>query len=68
MKYIAILRDSFREALDSKVLYVTFGLSGLMVLFVASLGLFKFIGTELFPQTDAGQFMIRLRAPSGLRR
>ncbi len=27
----------------------------------------KFIGTELFPQVDAGQFMIRMRATPGLR-
>ncbi len=42
-------------------------LGGVAVLFAGSLFLFKFTGTELFPQTDAGQFMIRLRAPTGLR-
>jgi len=40
---------------------------GIMVVFVLSLGLYAFIGTELFPGTDAGQFMIRVRAGSGLR-
>jgi ABC-type transport system involved in multi-copper enzyme maturation permease subunit len=39
MKYLAVLRDSFREALDSKVLYVTVVLSGLMVLFIASISI-----------------------------
>jgi ABC-type transport system involved in multi-copper enzyme maturation permease subunit len=39
MKYLAILRDSFREALDSKILYVTFGLSGLLVLFIGSVSI-----------------------------
>jgi ABC-type transport system involved in multi-copper enzyme maturation permease subunit len=37
MKYFAILRDSLREALDSKVIYVMFGLSGLVILFVLTL-------------------------------
>ncbi|HZI31371.1 MAG TPA: efflux RND transporter permease subunit, partial [Candidatus Binatia bacterium] len=37
------------------------------VLFIGSMLLFKFIGTELFPQVDAGQFMIRMRATPGLR-
>jgi ABC-type transport system involved in multi-copper enzyme maturation permease subunit len=37
MKYLAILKDSLREALDSKVLYVLLGLSLLLVLFVATL-------------------------------
>jgi ABC-type transport system involved in multi-copper enzyme maturation permease subunit len=36
MKYLAILHDSFREALDSKVLYVLLALSGLLTLLVAS--------------------------------
>jgi ABC-type transport system involved in multi-copper enzyme maturation permease subunit len=36
MKYLALLRDSFREALDSKVIYFTFGLSALLVLFLLS--------------------------------
>lgn len=35
MKYFAILKDSFREALDSKVLYVMLVLSTLVILFVA---------------------------------
>src|SRR5439155_10775255 len=42
-------------------------LFGVAVLFIVSMLLFKFIGTELFPQTDAGQFMIRMRATPGLR-
>lgn len=36
MKYFAILKDSLREALDSKVLYFTAGLSCLVILAVAS--------------------------------
>jgi ABC-type transport system involved in multi-copper enzyme maturation permease subunit len=36
MKYLAILKDSFREALDSKVLYVMVALSLLAALFIAT--------------------------------
>jgi multidrug efflux pump subunit AcrB len=42
-------------------------LAGVAVLFVVSMLLFRFIGTEMFPRVDAGQFMIRLRATPGLR-
>ncbi|MCC6981497.1 MAG: efflux RND transporter permease subunit [Candidatus Melainabacteria bacterium] len=35
--------------------------------FVASLGLYPVLGKQLFPQSDSGQFMVRLRAPSGTR-
>lgn len=37
MRYFAILKDSFREALDSKVMYVLFAISTLSVLVVATL-------------------------------
>jgi len=37
------------------------------VLFVATLGAYRLIGTELFPRTDAGQFIINLRTPRGSR-
>jgi ABC-type transport system involved in multi-copper enzyme maturation permease subunit len=37
MKYLAILKDSLREALDSTVFYVMIGLSTLVILFVATL-------------------------------
>jgi ABC-type transport system involved in multi-copper enzyme maturation permease subunit len=37
MKYLALLRDSFREAMDSKVLYFTFGLSVVLILILTSM-------------------------------
>ena len=37
MKFLAILRDSLREALDAKVIYFLFGLSSLVILLAASL-------------------------------
>lgn len=40
---------------------------GLTALFVASLFLYPIIGVAFFPRTDAGQFSIRLKAPTGSR-
>ena len=37
------------------------------ILFVVSIAAFPLIGTELFPRTDAGQFVIQFRAPLGTR-
>jgi hydrophobic/amphiphilic exporter-1 (mainly G- bacteria), HAE1 family len=39
----------------------------LLGLFVASLGIYPFLGLSFFPQTDAGQFTINLKAPTGTR-
>jgi ABC-type transport system involved in multi-copper enzyme maturation permease subunit len=38
MKFLAILKDSLREALDTKVFYVMVGFSLLVILFVGSVG------------------------------
>jgi|HubBroStandDraft_6_1064221.scaffolds.fasta_scaffold00445_5 HAE1 family hydrophobic/amphiphilic exporter-1 len=38
-----------------------------LIAFVVSLGLFPFIGVAFFPRTDAGQFVIDLKSPSGTR-
>ena len=35
--------------------------------FVLSLGLYPLLGLAFFPQTDAGQFTINLKAPTGTR-
>lgn len=42
-------------------------LVALAILFGASLLLFPKLGTAFFPQTDAGQFVVRVKAPSGTR-
>jgi HAE1 family hydrophobic/amphiphilic exporter-1 len=44
-----------------------FTLAGFMLLFVASLALWPLLGLSFFPRTDAGQFVINLKAPSGTR-
>ena len=39
----------------------------LSLLFVASLGIYPLLGLAFFPQTDAGQFTINLKVPTGAR-
>jgi multidrug efflux pump subunit AcrB len=42
-------------------------LTGFGLIFVLSLGLFPLLGLSFFPRTDAGQFVINLKAPTGTR-
>jgi multidrug efflux pump subunit AcrB len=42
-------------------------LLGFGLLFVVSLGLYPFLGRAFFPRTDAGQFVVSFKAPSGTR-
>jgi multidrug efflux pump subunit AcrB len=37
------------------------------IVFVASLLLFHFVGLSFFPQTDAGQFVLNVKAPTGTK-
>ena len=39
----------------------------LMLVFVASLGLYKLLGVAFFPSTDAGQFTVSVKVPTGTR-
>jgi multidrug efflux pump subunit AcrB len=39
----------------------------LLLLFGASLGIYPLLGVSFFPRTDAGQFTINLKAPTGTR-
>ena len=52
-----------RRALRFPVLTIVL----LLALFVASLGLYRFLGVAFFPRTDAGQFTINLKVPTGSR-
>jgi multidrug efflux pump subunit AcrB len=54
---------SVRWALKRPALTVT-ALAGI---FVASLGIYPFLGLAFFPRTDAGQFTINLKVPTGTR-
>jgi multidrug efflux pump subunit AcrB len=44
-----------------------FTLAAFAVVFAASLALFPMLGLSFFPRTDAGQFVIDLKAPTGTR-
>ncbi len=61
------VRRRYVRALD-RVLQVRWRVLGATaVLFLVSMLMFKLIGTELFPQSDAGQFSVKVRATTGLR-
>src|SRR5713101_4834168 len=61
------VRSRYTRALD-RVLQLRWRMLGATAaLFVMSMLLFKLIGTELFPQSDAGQFTVKVRATTGLR-
>src|SRR5437667_6052921 len=61
------LRQRYIHALD-RVLQLRWPVLGATAaLFVVSMLVFKLIGTELFPQSDAGQFTVKVRATTGLR-
>jgi len=50
MKFLAILKDSFREALDSKVFYAMIGLSLLLILLVGSVSFKPLSADEALPK------------------
>jgi multidrug efflux pump subunit AcrB len=63
--------ESFLRVYD-KVVGVTMRspvltLAAFGVVFVLGLGLFPLLGLSFFPRTDAGQFVINLKAPTGTR-
>jgi multidrug efflux pump subunit AcrB len=61
------LRDGYAAILRLAVRWRWITVIVSLVLLAASLPLYRFIGQELFPATDAGQIVINLRAPSGTR-
>jgi multidrug efflux pump subunit AcrB len=52
-----------RRSLDRKLVVI----GGVAALFFVSLAMYPLLGTELFPETDAGAFTINFRAPAGSR-
>ncbi len=63
----ARLKAGYASLLERALLNRTRLLGAVAALFVASVLAVPWIGTELFPTVDAGQFMLRVRAPSGTR-
>ena len=62
-KLLDVYERWVRRALDRPALTV----AALMGVFVLSLGLYPLLGVSFFPRTDAGQFTINLKAPTGTR-
>lgn len=63
----ARLRDGYGRMLRWSLAHTGTVLGVAGAIFLGSLLLVLFIGTELFPEVDAGQFMVRVRASSGTR-
>src|SRR5437899_1405633 len=61
------VRARYSGALDRILQMRRLVLGATAALFILSMFIFKLIGTELFPQTDAGQFAVKVRATTGLR-
>ncbi len=51
------------HALDHKLIVI----SAVAILFAVSMAMYPLLGTELFPETDAGTFIINFRSPTGTR-
>jgi HAE1 family hydrophobic/amphiphilic exporter-1 len=73
-RFNAWFNRNFNRLLDAYERAVRFALKapGLTVallfgIFVASLGIYPFLGLAFFPQTDAGQFTVNLKVPTGSR-
>ncbi len=62
-RFAARYEQVLHRALNRKGLVI----GCIAVLFVVSMVGYRAIGTEFFPRTDAGQFIINLRAPVGTR-
>ena len=60
-------RDGYRAVLETAVHYRRTFLVGFGVFCVVSLGFGMYLGRDFFPQVDAGQIRLHLRARSGLR-
>ena len=59
--------DWYERTVRIAVKYPAVTVIGLMGLFVASLGIGPLLGLAFFPQTDAGQFTVNVKVPTGTR-
>jgi multidrug efflux pump subunit AcrB len=65
-KFESMLR-SYERWVRWVLVYPAKTLIAFAIAFVCSLGLYAFLGLSFFPRTDAGQFIINLKAESGTR-
>jgi hydrophobic/amphiphilic exporter-1 (mainly G- bacteria), HAE1 family len=62
-KFLDFYEKSVRKALE----YPRLTVAGILGAFVLSFLLVPFLGVSFFPRTDAGQFVINVKAPTGTR-
>src|SRR5580693_394136 len=60
-------RESYRNALAWTLSQSALTVGAFVVLMVVSAGLFPLLGRDFFPQVDAGQMRLHVRAPAGTR-
>lgn len=61
------LRDGYRRQLDAALHHRKLVALCFFLIAVACVALYPFIGTDFFPQVDAGQLRVHVRAPAGTR-
>ena len=61
------LRESYRNALSWCLAFPAYAAGAFLGLMVVSLLLFPLLGRDFFPQVDAGQMRLHVRAPPGTR-
>jgi multidrug efflux pump subunit AcrB len=59
--------DRYERFLNRALEHKRIVIASIVVLFIASLLVYPLLGTELFPTTDSGQFIIDYRVPAGTR-
>jgi hydrophobic/amphiphilic exporter-1 (mainly G- bacteria), HAE1 family len=59
--------DVYERAVRGALRFPAMTVAALFGLFLASLAIYPFLGLAFFPRTDAGQFTINLKAPTGTR-
>ena len=60
-------REKYRNALAWTLSESVATIAAFAILIVASIGLFPLLGRDFFPQVDAGQMRLHVRAPAGTR-
>ncbi|HEV3330045.1 MAG TPA: efflux RND transporter permease subunit [Bryobacteraceae bacterium] len=61
------LLDLYERAVRRALKRPALTLAGLLCIFFASLAIYPFLGRAFFPQTDAGQFTLNVKVPTGTR-
>jgi multidrug efflux pump subunit AcrB len=61
------LLDFYERSVRGALKHPALTLVLLLGIFAASLGIYPFLGLAFFPQTDAGQFTINVKVPTGTR-